>query len=76
MQQVARKSADHLRQLAIQYVADVTCGFIRQLCHVFLCLFFNTPLGSIYGENVSRLKAIKAAVDPTNIMGLAGGFKF
>jgi hypothetical protein len=25
---------------------------------------------------VARLQAIKAAVDPTNVMGLAGGFKF
>ncbi|QRV84351.1 FAD-binding domain protein [Ceratobasidium sp. AG-Ba] len=33
-------------------------------------------LESIYGANLPRLKEIKAKYDPTNIMGLAGGFKF
>ena len=36
---------------------------------------FNKPLGSIYWKSALRLKVIKAAVDPTNVMGLAGGFK-
>ncbi|KAI0317364.1 FAD-binding domain-containing protein [Amylostereum chailletii] len=36
----------------------------------------DTPLESIYGGNVAKLKAIKAAIDPENVMGLAGGFKF
>ena len=36
----------------------------------------DTPLEAIYGKNVERLKAIHAAVDPGNVMGLAGGFKF
>ncbi|KAI0048657.1 FAD-binding domain-containing protein [Auriscalpium vulgare] len=37
---------------------------------------YDTPLSEIYGDNVARLKAIKATVDPQNVMGLAGGFKF
>lgn len=37
---------------------------------------FDTPLQDIYGGKVARLKAIKANVDPQNVMGLAGGFKF
>ncbi|PFH46595.1 hypothetical protein AMATHDRAFT_77602 [Amanita thiersii Skay4041] len=37
---------------------------------------FDTPLQKMYGENVDRLKALKARVDPNNVMGLAGGFKF
>ncbi|KAI9449848.1 FAD-binding domain-containing protein [Lactarius psammicola] len=36
---------------------------------------FDTPLEDIYGENLPRLRAIKKAVDPKNVMGLAGGFK-
>ena len=36
---------------------------------------FDTPLVNLYGVNLARLRAIKAAVDPENIMGLAGGFK-
>ncbi|KAJ7789379.1 FAD dependent oxidoreductase [Mycena olivaceomarginata] len=37
---------------------------------------FDTPLSDIYGQNVPRLQSIKKAVDPLNVMGLAGGFKF
>jgi FAD/FMN-containing dehydrogenase len=34
-----------------------------------------TPLEHIYGENLPRLRALRARIDPNNIMGLAGGFK-
>ena len=37
---------------------------------------FDTALESIYGDNLQRLKLIKQEVDPSNVMGLAGGFKF
>lgn len=37
---------------------------------------FDTPLEDIYGQNVPRLRKIRAAIDPEDIMGLAGGFKF
>ena len=36
----------------------------------------NTPLVDIYGDNLPKLRALKAEIDPKNIMGLAGGFKF
>ncbi|TFL01165.1 FAD-binding domain-containing protein [Pterulicium gracile] len=36
----------------------------------------NTTLEEIYGPNVARLREIKHDVDPDNVMGLAGGFKF
>jgi len=36
----------------------------------------NTPLVDIYGDNLPKLRALKAKIDPKNIMGLAGGFKF
>ena len=35
-----------------------------------------TPLVDIYGENLPILQALQAKIDPDNIMGLAGGFKF
>ncbi|KAG6337360.1 hypothetical protein ID866_1733 [Astraeus odoratus] len=37
---------------------------------------FDTPLESIYGDNVETLRRIKERVDPNNVMGLSGGFKF
>lgn len=37
---------------------------------------FDTPLDKMYGSNVDRLRALKQTVDPFNVMGLAGGFKF
>ena len=37
---------------------------------------YDTLLEDMYGGNVPRLMAFKASVDPTNVMGLAGGFKF
>ncbi|KAM6493673.1 FAD-binding domain containing protein [Amanita muscaria] len=36
----------------------------------------NTPLEQMYGKNLPMLKAIKKKVDPENVMGLAGGFRF
>ncbi|KAG0707247.1 hypothetical protein DFH29DRAFT_980030 [Suillus ampliporus] len=71
VQQAARDSASYLRQLAIAEGQDVA-----DAASYGNYAIFDTPLSSIYGENVPRLQAIKAAVDPTNVMGLAGGFKF
>jgi hypothetical protein len=35
----------------------------------------DTPLQSLYGSNLPRLKQIKEQYDPHNVMGLTGGFK-
>ncbi|KAH9990419.1 hypothetical protein BJV77DRAFT_1068929 [Russula vinacea] len=37
---------------------------------------FGTPLEDMYGGNVERLRKIRATVDPEDVMGLAGGWKF
>jgi hypothetical protein len=37
---------------------------------------FGTPLEDMYGANVERLRKIRAAIDPEDVMGLAGGWKF
>jgi hypothetical protein len=36
---------------------------------------YDTPIERLYGDNMPRLRRVKAAVDPDNIMGLAGGWK-
>jgi len=51
------------------------------LCDDPLALYGNyvnakTPLVDIYGENLPRLQAIQDQIDPNNVMGLSGGFKF
>ena len=37
---------------------------------------FGTPLEDMYGRNVERLCRIRAAIDPNDVMSLAGGWKF
>ena len=37
---------------------------------------FGTPLEDMYGGNVERLRKIKVAIDPEDVMGLTGGWKF
>ncbi len=36
---------------------------------------FGTPLEDMYGGNVERLRKIRAAIDPDNVIGLTGGWK-
>ncbi|KAF8486355.1 FAD dependent oxidoreductase [Russula ochroleuca] len=37
---------------------------------------FGTPLEDMYGGNVERLRQIRAAIDPEDVMGLTGGWRF
>ena len=37
---------------------------------------YGTPLEDMYGGNVGRLREIRAAIDPNNVMGLTGGWRF
>ena len=37
---------------------------------------FSTPLEDMYGGNVERLRKIRADIDPNDVMGLTGGWKF
>ncbi|KIM38915.1 hypothetical protein M413DRAFT_239222 [Hebeloma cylindrosporum] len=37
---------------------------------------FGTPLEDIYGRHLGKLRNLKAKVDPGNVMGLTGGWRF
>ena len=37
---------------------------------------FDTPLEDMYGGNVERLRRIRAAIDPNDVMSLTEGWKF
>ena len=66
-----RQSASHLRNVAVtdgQSSVGGAAVYPNYAIH-------DTPLEVMYGDNVHRLKSIKAAVDPDDVMGLAGGFR-
>ena len=70
--------ADTLRQISeAVHVAALADGqnVSRAAVYVNYALF-GTPLEDMYGRNVKRLHEIKAKIDPGDVMGLAGGFKF
>ncbi|KAG1803355.1 uncharacterized protein BJ212DRAFT_1396348 [Suillus subaureus] len=57
-------SAQHITQSLVNDGQDVTNVAVY------------TRLEIMYGDNVPRLQAIKNAVDPDNVMALAGGWRF
>lgn len=66
-----RQSAAHLYNVAVgQGQSDIVGAAVYPNYAIF-----DTPVESMYGSNVARLKQIKASVDPDNVMALAGGFK-
>ncbi|CAL1714340.1 unnamed protein product [Somion occarium] len=66
----ARKSAQQLTQVALSEGQDISDAPMYGNYAIY-----DTPLERIFGDNLDRLKAIKAQYDPNNVMGLAGGWK-
>jgi Berberine and berberine like len=66
-----RQTTDALRSAAVADGQDVANAFSYGNYALF-----GTPVEGVYGSNVPRLAEIRKAVDPTNVMGLAGGWKF
>ncbi|KAI0251578.1 hypothetical protein BJV78DRAFT_1126057 [Lactifluus subvellereus] len=66
-----RQSTDAVRAAAVADGQDVANAFLYGNYALF-----GTSVEAVYGANVPRLTAIRKNVDPTNVMGLAGGFKF
>jgi len=65
-----RQSTNTIRAAAVaegQNVADVALYGNYAL--------FGTPVESLYGANLQRLRSIRNKIDPHNVMALAGGFK-
>ncbi|OSD00999.1 FAD-binding domain-containing protein [Trametes coccinea BRFM310] len=71
MQNAARQSAAHLTQVILGEGQDISDAALYGNYAIL-----GTPLERIYGQNVPKLKALKAKYDPGNVMGLAGGWKF
>lgn len=71
MQEAARQSAAQIRQVALADGQDLSGSALYPNYAIY-----DTALSAMYGQNVARLSALKTLVDPTNVMGLAGGFKF
>ena len=71
MRDAARQSATHLTSVAIeegQYVGNAALYPNYALV--------GTSLEKMYGQNVGNLKVLKQRIDPEDVMGLAGGWKF
>ena len=70
--------ANALRQISDAiHVAALTDG--QNVSHAAVYVnyaLFGTPLEDMYGGNVERLRKIRAVIDPEDVMGLAGGWKF
>lgn len=70
MHDAIKQSAAHLTQVAINEGQDI--GNAPKYGNYAI---YDTPLDRIFGDNLPRLKEIKAKYDPNNVMALAGGWK-
>ncbi|KAG5726241.1 6-hydroxy-D-nicotine oxidase [Termitomyces sp. T112] len=68
--EAARQSAAQIKAVAMAEGQDISDVAIYPNYAIY-----DTPLEGLYGSNVPTLQALKASIDPTNVMGLAGGFR-
>jgi hypothetical protein len=66
-----RQSAERIRHVAIQDGQDIRDAPLYPNGAIF-----DTPLREIYGANLDKLHSLRQRVDPHDVMGLAGGFRF
>jgi hypothetical protein len=66
-----RKISDVIRDVALADGQNVS----HAAKYVNYALY-GTPLEDMYGGNVERLRRIRAAIDPNDVMSLTGGWKF
>ncbi|KAL0573769.1 hypothetical protein V5O48_008184 [Marasmius crinis-equi] len=70
-QNAIRASTKHLESIA---VAEGQAGVDAASPYPNYAIY-DTPVSRVYGDNLGRLQSIRSKVDPTNVMGLAGGFR-
>ncbi|KAF8344646.1 FAD dependent oxidoreductase [Amanita rubescens] len=66
-----RQSAECIRAVAIEDGQDIAHAPLYPNYAIF-----DTPLRDMYGANVDKLHMLRERVDPHDVMGLTGGFKF
>ncbi|KAG6827865.1 hypothetical protein H0H92_010163 [Tricholoma furcatifolium] len=71
--EAARQSAAHLAGVAAAEGQDVATSTAAIYPNYAM---FDTPLEAMYGGNLHALRTLQKFVDPEDVMGLAGGFKF
>jgi hypothetical protein len=71
---VANALRQHTEQARAALLADGQ-DVSRAAVYVNYALY-DTPLEDMYGRNVQRLREIRTEIDPEDVMGLTGGFKF
>ncbi len=71
MARVLRSISDTIRDVAVAEGQNVS--YAAKYPNYAL---FGTPLENMYGRNLERLHKIRVAIDPEDVMGLSGGWKF
>ncbi|KAF8332476.1 FAD dependent oxidoreductase [Amanita rubescens] len=66
-----RQSAERIRAVAIEDGQEIAHAPLYPNYAIF-----DTPLRDMYGANVDKLHMLRKRIDPHDVMGLAGGFKF
>jgi hypothetical protein len=81
--QWADASLDKTMAYVIHQISEVICAIaladgqnVKHAAKYVNYTLYGTPLEDIYGGNVHRLCSIKARIDPEDVMGLVGGWKF
>lgn len=69
--QVGAESAAYMKQFAVDAGQNVSNALLYPNCAPP-----GTALADMYGDAVSRLHSIRSAVDPDDVMGLTGGWRF
>lgn len=71
MLRLGAESAAFMKQFAVDAGQNVTNALIYPNCAPP-----GTAMEDMYGDALSKLHSIRSAVDPGNVMGLTGGWRF